>query len=297
MAETRIDEAARLEAFLADKARLTRLAYRYLGSVSDAEDMVQESWLRFARVEVVEDPKRLLATIVTRLCLDRLKSAQVQRETYVGPWLPEPVLETDNGFADEAALDISYAVMRVLERLSPAERAAFFLHDLWDISFDEIAETLQRSPEACRKLASRARTSLMQERQRFRPTPADLDRFLATFRQAAVTGDVSGLQALFARDAEYISDSGGNVPAALNILKGNETIARFLLGIAAKLGPRINFRADHALINGAPGLILHIDGTPDQTMAFDLDEAGRLLHVYAVRNPDKLRHLQEMQRI
>lgn len=284
------EDAHKLDAFLAQKPRLIRLAYRYLGSVGDAEDMVQEAWLRFAKVAVVEDAGRLLATIVTRLCLDRLKSAQMQRETYIGPWLPEPMLEVSD--ADEAALDISYAVMRTLERLSPAERAAFFLHDLWDLSFDEIAATLQRTPEACRKLASRARVSLAQERQRFNPSPADLDRFLATFREATATGDASLLKAMFAADAEYISDGGGKVPAAFNIIKGHDAIARLLLGIANKLGPTADIRAEHVLINNVPGLLLHIKGKLDQAVSVDIDADGLFRTVYAVRNPDKLRHIQ-----
>src|SRR6185369_13706838 len=218
--------------------------------------------------------------IVTRLCLDRLKSARAQRELYVGPWLPEPVLGLDGGLAapnagDDVALDISYAVMRSLERLSPAERAAFFLHDLWDMSFEEIGETLQRTPDSSRKLASRARISLAQEKQRFKPSALDLDRFLATFRQAASSGDVSGLKALFAADAEYIADGGGKVLAALNVIAGADNIARFLVGIAQKVGTTLDIRFEHELVNGEPGLILRINGQLDQSIAFDLDPDGR----------------------
>lgn len=298
MSEPVADADARLQAFLADKPRLIRLAYRYLGAASDAEDMVQEAWLRFAKVAVVEDAPRLLATIVTRLCLDRLKSARVQREHYVGPWLPEPVLGMEGGamevqMGDETALDISYAVMRVLERLSPAERAAYFLHDLWDLAFEEIAETLNRTPEACRKLASRARVSLAEEKQRFKPSHGDLDRFLVTFRQATSSGDVTALKAMFASDAEYISDGGGKALAALNIIQGPDNIARFLVGVAQKVGPDREIRFDHATVNGGPGLILRLDGALDQTIAFDLDADGRFRTVYAVRNPDKLAHLRD----
>lgn len=296
MPETKPDH---LRAFLADKPRLVRLAYRYLGSASDAEDMVQEAWLRFARVEEVEDAPRLLATIVTRLCLDRLKLARVQREHYVGPWLPEPVLDMEGGalelqMADDAALDISYAVMRVLERLTPAERAAYFLHDLWDMSFDEIAETLNRTPDACRKLASRARVSLAQEKRRFTPSHSDLDRFLVIFREATASGDVTALKALFAHDAEYISDGGGKAKAALNILHGADNVARFLVGVRQKVGSDRSLSFEHAMINGSPSLIMHLDGMVDQSIAFDIDEDGLFRTLYAVRNPEKLTHLRRL---
>jgi len=298
VSETSSAEQERLAAFLADKPRLIRLAYRYLGSASDAEDMVQEAWLRFAKVDMVEDAPRLLATIVTRLCLDRLKSARTQREHYVGPWLPEPVLGMEGGamemkMGDGAALDISYAVMRVLERLSPAERAAYFLHDLWELSFEEIAETLNRTPEACRKLASRARASLAQEKQRFKPSHGDLDRFLVIFRQATASGDVSALKAMFAGDAEFISDGGGKARAALNIIHGADNVARFLVGVAQKVGAGRETRFEHATVNGSPGLVMRLDGDIDQSIVFDLDADGRFRTVYAVRNPDKLAHFRQ----
>lgn len=291
MLEQDKEVADRLDAFLMRKDRLIRLAYRYLGSVGDAEDMVQEAWLRFSKVDVVKDAGGLLATIVSRLCLDRLKSAQRQRESYTGPWLPEPVIDETVAVEPDAAFDISYAVMRTLERLSPAERAAFFMHDLWDISFDEIAVTLGRSPEACRKLASRARSNLLQERQRFRPSAADLDRLLSTFQQASATGDATLLKALFAADAEYIADGGGKVVTALNVIKGNDAIARLMVSLARKREKTAEVRMKRAMINGQLGLLVFLDGKLDHTMSVDLDEAGLFRTVYLVRNPEKLSHL------
>lgn len=281
----------RLAAYLDQRNRLLRLAYRYLGSVSEAEDVVQDAWLRFAAADEPDDAGRYLSRIVTNLCLDRQKSAQKRRETYVGPWLPEPLVEaagsTDTE-AGDAALDISFGVMRALERLSPLERAALFLHDLYDLSFDEIAETLQRSPAACRQMASRGRKMLTSGGTRFRPSQHDVDRFVAGFAQTAQTGDLEPLKRLLAADVEFVSDGGGKARSALNVVTGQDKVARLLLGLYHKLYDPSVVGMRPASINGAAGLLIDIDGRLDQTVSLAIDQAGQIAAIYVVRNPDKL---------
>ena len=281
----------RLAAYLGERKRLTRLAYRYLGSVSEAEDAVQDAWLRFADAEAPEDAGRYLSRIVTNLCLDRLKSASRRRETYVGPWLPEPIVAqagTTDPEAGDAALDISFGIMRALELLSPLERAALFLHDLYDVPFEEIAETLKRSPAACRQLASRARKTLQQANPRFHPTESDVSRYVAGFTETARTGSIEPLKQILAADVEFISDGGGKVPAARDVLSGFDMVAGFLVVIAQKFQPPERTRFQPVSVNGEPGLVLVVDGKIEQTMSFALDEHGAINGIYIVRNPDKL---------
>ncbi|BCH35893.1 RNA polymerase sigma factor SigJ [Mesorhizobium sp. L-8-10] len=281
----------RLAAYLGQRKRLLRLAYRYLGSVSEAEDIVQDAWLRFAASADPVDSGRYLSRIVTNLCLDRQKSAQKRRETYVGPWLPEPLVEAAGSIdehAGDVALDISFAVMRALERLSPLERAALFLHDLYELSFDEIAETLQRSPAACRQMASRARKMLRSGGPRFQARQQDVDSFVAGFARTAETGDLGPLKQLLARDVEFVSDGGGRARSALNVVTGQDKVARLLFGLYHKLydPSAVGMRA--ASINGAPGLLIDIGGKLDQTVGLAIDENGLIAAIYVVRNPDKL---------
>lgn len=283
------DEA--LATFLAERPRLVRLAYRYLGSAAEAEDAAQDAWIRFAAAEPPRNPAGYLSRIVTNLCLDRLKSARARRETYVGPWLPEPLVERA-GSADpdagDAALDISFGVMRALERLSPLERAALFLHDLYDLPFDEIAETLQRSPAACRQMASRARKLIRAGGPRYHPSETDVARFVAGFSEALRTGDVQPFKRLLAADVEIVTDGGGKVSAALNVIAGADKVARFLIGVATKEGQPDSIGAQPATINGAAGLIVTIAGRIDQTVSLALDRDGAIAAIYIVRNPDKL---------
>lgn len=284
-------EDPRLTAYLGERHRLARLAYRYLGSASEAEDIVQDAWLRFAGVDAPEDAPRLLSRIVTNLCLDRLRSAQARRETYVGPWLPEPIVERVGAVepdTNDAALDISFSVMRALERLSPLERAALFLHDLYDVPFDEIAETLKRTPVACRQMASRARRMLKQEQSRFPTSNEDVARFVAVFEKAMRGGDIEPLKALLAADVEYVSDGGGKVLAAINVLLGSEAVAKFMVGVARKNPDPVHTVVAPAVINGSPGLVVTIAGKVEQTMSFEVNAHGAILGVYVVRNPEKL---------
>ncbi|GLS31658.1 RNA polymerase sigma-70 factor, ECF subfamily [Mesorhizobium albiziae] len=280
-----------LAAYLGERKRLIRLAYRYLGSASEAEDAVQDAWLRFAEAEAPEDAGRYLSRIVTNLCLDRLKSASRRRETYVGPWLPEPIVAqagTVDPEAGDAALDISFGVMRALELLSPLERAALFLHDLYDVPFEEIAETLQRSPAACRQMASRARKMLQQGNPRFHPRESDVGRYVASFAEAARTGSIEPLKRILARDVELVSDGGGKVSAAMNVLEGFERVARFLVGIAQKNKAPESTTFEPVRVNGDPGLMVVIAGRVEQIMGFSVDENDAINGIYIVRNPDKL---------
>jgi len=283
-------EADRLETFIAQRTRLLRLAYRHLGSVSEAQDIVQEAWLRFAGADEVKDGPRLLSVIVTRLCLDHAKSAAARRLAYVGEWLPEPA-DTQFDDASDSALDISFAVMRTLERLSPTERAAFFLHDLWGLPFEEVGAALAKSPAACRKLASRARTSLAGSRKRFKPSNADLERFVSTFLASMQSGDLSSLKALLADDIQMVSDGGGRKLSALKAISGADAVARFMFGIANKNAQADTTSMALCQLNDAPALLILIGGKIDSTFSIDLGDDGLVRGVYMVRNPDKLSHL------
>ena len=275
------------------RGRLLGLAYRMLGSRSDAEDIVQDAYLRFAGAEAVQNPEAFLVTVVTRLCLDRLKSAKIQREVYVGPWLPEPVCDAKGLSADaatELADDLSFALLLALERLSPMERAAFLLHDVFDTPFSEIAAMLGRSEAACRQLATRARRAVRDERPALAATPDSHARLLMAFSEAAKSGNVARLAELLREDAVAITDGGGRKTAALNPIMGADKVARFFIGLA-EMNAAHDIRIEPAMINGAIGALLYRDGELDQTVSIAID-GERIAAIYIVRNPDKLRHLQ-----
>ena len=275
------------------RQRLLGLAYRMLGSRSDAEDVVQDAYLRFAGAQGVRNSEAFLVTIVTRLCLDRLKSAKAQREMYVGAWLPEPVFDADGLSADaatELADDLSFALMLALDRLSPLERAAFLLHDVFDRPFAELAATLDRSEAACRQLATRARRAVRRARPAPPAAPDTHARLLRAFCAAAASGDVSALAGLLREDAIAISDGGGRKTAALNPIRGAQKIIRFLIGLAGKNADR-DIRIVPMLINGSAGALLYFDGEVDHTLSVAIDgEQEKIAAIYVVRNPDKLRH-------
>jgi len=277
--------------FEQQRAYLRGLAYRMTGSLADAEDAVQEAYLRWKGVdtEAVREPRAFLATLVTRLCLDQLKSARVRRETYVGPWLPEPVLDTNELTADamtELAEDVSVALMLALERLSPVERAAFLLHDVFGYDHSEIAEMIGKSAAACRKLAERARVHVRASRVRTQPSEEECSRVLDAFLQAVTHGDAKVLGEVLVADAVLYSDGGGRVPAATNPIRGRDRILRFVLGVAAKAPPgRLSVKL--AKLNGMPGFLLFHEGQLVQATAFQLDTDG-VTAIYSVRNPDKL---------
>lgn len=272
---------------------LRSLAYRLLGSASDADDIVQETYLRWARADrtAIAEPRAYLARTATRLCLDHVKSARVRRETYVGPWLPEPVVQAAGLTAPPAgdlAHDISYALMLALERLSPLERAAFLLHDVFGLSFDEVAETLNRSSATCRQLATRARSHVRAARPRFTVPDAEGERIAALFMQAAQTGDVAALSGLLAEDAIAYSDGGSFARAARRPILGADRISRFFGGLHARHGPAKFLQATR--VNGQPGYLKGDGTTLTDAFAFDIRD-GRIAALYIVRNPEKLRHL------
>ena len=276
------------------RGRLLGLAYRMLGSRSDAEDIVQDAYLRFAGARDVHNPEAFLVTIVTRLCLDRLKSAKAQREVYVGPWLPEPVCDAEGlspDAATELADDLSFALLLALDRLSPMERAAFLLHDVFDTPFSEIAAMLGRTEAACRQLASRARRAVRDNRPAPAVTPDSHARLLRAFSEAVASGDVRQLAELLRDDAVAITDGGGRKFAALNPVIGADKVARFFIGIAGKTAAQGQvMRVEPAAINGAAGALLYLDGELDNTMSMAID-GDKIAAIYIVRNPDKLRHL------
>ena len=274
------------------RGRLLGLAYRMLGSRSDAEDVVQDAYLRFAGAQDVHNAEAFLVTIVTRLCLDRLKSAKAQREVYVGPWLPEPVFDAEGLSADaatELADDLSFALLLALDRLSPMERAAFLLHDVFDTPFSEIAAMLGRTEAACRQLASRARRAVRDDRPAPAATPDNHARLLQAFGEAVASGNVARLAELLRADAVALTDGGGRKTAARNPIIGAEKIARFFIGLAAKNAGQ-DIRIEPAMINGAFGALLYLDGELDHTMSMAID-GEKIAAIYIVRNPDKLRHL------
>jgi RNA polymerase sigma-70 factor (ECF subfamily) len=268
------------------RPKLMRVAYRMLGSVADAEDIVQEAFIRWMGADrgEVREPEAFLRRTITRLCLDRLKSAQHQRETYVGPWLPDPVVE------EEEAEDVTLPLMLALERLSPLERAAFLLHDVFGLEFDEVSTTIQRDPATCRQLAARARAHVREARPRFQ---VEKQRGLAlaeAFFTASRSGDMNALGAMLAADVSLHADGGGKRPAATWPVLGFAAVMRFHKLLATrhqKYGSKL-VRA--GFINGLPGFItLEADGEL-QTTALEI-VAGRIAAIYVVRNPDKLKHL------
>ena len=289
-------EAATLSAFEGERRRLTGLAYRMLGSRAEAEDVLQDAWLRWQQAEKdgVENPAAFLTSVVTRLCLDRLKAAKAKREVYVGSWLPEPLVEDLAVESDaELAADLSVALLLALERLSPLERAAFLLHDVFEMEFAQVAATLGRSEAACRQLASRARANVQLERPRFPLAPAEGERYARAFLEAARGGSLDGLKGLLAEGAVLVSDGGGIKLAALNPIRGSDRIARFFAGLAAKPDrPRIA-RNRILTINGLPGILTEYDDGHLQTTALAI-EAGAVTAIYVVRNPEKLEHLRPL---
>jgi RNA polymerase sigma-70 factor (ECF subfamily) len=276
------------------RGAMTGLAYRMLGSRADAEDVVQDAWIRWRGVESgeVANPAGFLNKVVTRLCLDRLKSARARREVYVGEWLPEPVVDGDHTDFGQSALgeDLTVAFLLALERLTPLERAAFLLHDVFDAPFADVAKTLGRSEAACRQLAARAREHVKAGKPRYQPSAEEEQRLTSAFLAAAMTGDESLLRGILAQDVVMHSDGGGVAKATINPVYGLEKAVRLVLGIKKKWPAPEGATARLARINGAPGLVLSHDGVVFQTMALEITD-GRIAAVYTMRNPDKLARL------
>jgi len=271
------------------RGAMTGLAYRMLGSRADAEDVVQDAWIRWRGVAAgeVANPAGFLNKVVTRLCLDRLKSARARREVYVGEWLPEPVVDDDHERLGE---DLSVAFLLALERLTPLERAAFLLHDVFDLPFAEVAKTLGRGEAACRQLAARAREHVKAGKPRYRPTAEEEQRLTSAFLTAALSGDESLLRGILAQGVVLHADGGGVVSANLNPVSGLEKAVRLLMGIKKKWPAPEGTAARLARINGAPGIVLSHDGVVFQTMGLEIAD-GRIAAVYTMRNPQKLARL------
>ena len=276
--------------FEAERARLTRLAYRMLGERGAAEDVVQETWLRWAKIDQSEiaSPPAWLTRTASRLAIDALRRAKARREDYIGPWLPEPVVETpdEEDSEDERAERISLGFLHVLERLSPDERAAFILHDAFDCGYDEIAAALNKTEPACRKLVSRARERVRSGRPRFETDRAHQQRVMTAFMTAAAKGDAAAMKALLTEDAVVYSDGGGKVRAALRPLIGPDDAVHVLLSVARKYASQM-VEVAVVDVNGQFGLAMSHDGRLHSLYTADI-EHGRIAKLYIVRNPDKL---------
>lgn len=277
-------------AFAAERTRLLGIAYRMLGSRADAEDVLQDAWLRWSESAStdVRSAQAWLTTIVTRLSIDRLRSAKAQREVYIGPWLPEPLADIDPVTPEskaELASDLSLAFLSLLERLGPDERAAFVLHDAFDCDYDDIAEVLGKSLAACRQLVHRARERVVAERQRFQVDEQTRRHMLERFIEVANTGDLPALKALFATDARLISDGGGKALAVRRVLHGAERISWLFKVIFRRRGLPIERRI--VRINGELGLATSFGGKLHSVTTFETD-GQRIYTYYSVVNPDKL---------
>jgi RNA polymerase sigma-70 factor (ECF subfamily) len=283
--------AVAVASFAPLRPTLARIAYRMLGSVADSEDVVQEAFVRWLRTDrdAVRRPEAFLRRMVTRLCLDQLKSARHRRETYWGPWLPDPVVEADSG--PDVDEDVTLPLLMALDRLSPLERAAFLLHDVFDLSFDEVAATLEREPAACRQLAARARDHVRASRPRFPVAKARGLELAAAFFQASRSGDTAALRGLLAEDVAVWSDGGGKRPAAYKPFTGVRDVLAVLSALARLLAVHPGSLVGYRMINGLPGFVTREADGILQTTAL-LIEDGRIAGIYVVRNPDKLRHLE-----
>jgi RNA polymerase sigma-70 factor, ECF subfamily len=291
------DDVAMADVFTELRPLLFSIAYRMLGSVSDAEDVVQEAYLRYHRAREegtpIESEKAYLSAVVTRLAIDQLRSARVRRETYVGQWLPEPLVSAvDDPAADAAQADsLSMAFLLVLERLSAVERAVFLLHDVFDYDFGEIASIVDKSVENCRQIGVRARRRVNEERPRFEASRAERDRLAERFLAAFTQGDVQGLVDMLAADVVVTGDGGGMRPSWPRPIVGREKVARLLVGLAAQIQALGETRFEPVVVNGQPGAVLR-DGSGGIINVLCLEIAdGSVQAIRSVISREKLRHL------
>jgi RNA polymerase sigma-70 factor (TIGR02957 family) len=284
-----------MDTFDRHRPRLLGIAYRMLGSAADAEDVVQDAWLRWneAAVDALNSAEAWLVTVVTRLAIDRLRAAKVQREHYIGPWMPEPTL-TDSPDTPEQVLEradnISVAFLAVLERLAPEARAAFLMREVFDADYDEVALTLGKSEAACRQLVHRAKAQVQEARPRYQVSRETHQRLLRAFADAAARGSLHDLKALMAEDVELIGDGGGKVQSFSKVLRGSQRLAQLYFALWRRLGAAV--RMELAEINGEPGLLRFVDGQLESAQTFEI-EGERIVRIRAQRNPDKLARIAQ----
>ncbi|MBV8305494.1 MAG: RNA polymerase sigma-70 factor [Acidimicrobiia bacterium] len=280
------------DAFARHRSLLFTVAYEMLGSAADAEDVVQETWLRWADVDhaAVQDPRAYLVRIVTRQALNRLRTLARRREDYVGEWLPEPLLTSPDVAADvELAENLSIAMLTVLETLAPAERAVFVLREVFDVPYEEIAEAVGKSPTAVRQIAHRARDHVAARRPRMAVSTSEQQEAVERFLAAVRNGDLQGLLDVLAPDVVVVADGGGLVAAALRPIEGAQRVAAFLIAATRQL----DFEAKAVWLNGSPGSRIEIGGELNTAVSVTV-ENGRITQIYAVRNPQKLAGLDEV---
>jgi RNA polymerase sigma-70 factor (ECF subfamily) len=284
----KIDEATR--AFDQLRPRLQGIAYRMLSSVAEAEDVVQDAWLRWhgANRASIDNPEAWLVSVTTRLSIDRLRAAKVQREHYAGIWLPEPLIIDSPVTPEEIkerADDVSVAFLILLERLTPEARAAFLLRDVFDAGYDEVASAIGKSEAACRQLVSRARTQLRDERPRFVVSRESHLRMLQIFAQALERGDFAAINGMLAEDAELVGDGGGRVPSFPKPMVGGRRIAQLFYAASVRFGSALHIEL--AVLNGQWALLRFIDGTLESAQTYETD-GERIVRIQVQRNPDKL---------
>jgi RNA polymerase sigma-70 factor, ECF subfamily len=279
------------ELFQRHRDRLWGIAYGIVASPEDADDIVQEAYLRWHRTDsaTIRQPEAWLVTTTTRLAIDRLRAGQKERSVYVGPWLPTPVVDSNPGTDRSAELDseLSLAFLVLLERLAPEERAAFLLREIFEVGYPAIARTLARSESACRQVVHRARTRLRAGGARYRPSPAELERLARQFSAALDADDYDALIEALAPDAEYVTDGGGKAWAARRVVSGADRVARCVLGVARKRKAAGGIQERFARINGEPGILTFKHGEVIAATVFDL-RGGRIRSIYRVLNPGKL---------
>ena len=277
------------DSFAAVRPRLFAIAYRMLGTRADAEDVVQDAWLRWNGSDhaAIATPEAWLVTVTTRLAIDRLRSRKIEREAYVGWWLPEPIIEDAHTpeTAAELASEVSVAFLWVLERLAPEERAAFLLRQVFEQDYAEIAALLGKSEAACRQLVHRAQARVQQEKPRFSVPQAAHRALLSRFMQAASGGDRAAMKALMSEDVQLVSDGGGKVKSFMRVLVGAGRVAGVYWSVEHAFPGRVAYRL--ALVNGEPGLLRYVDGRIESAQSFIVDE-GRIVAAFVIRNPDKL---------
>jgi len=292
-----MDQTGQLDQFEAQRGRMFSIAYHMLGSVGDAEDIVQEAYLRYrgaspdSSPDSIRSPQAFLSTVVTRLCLNQLQSARARRETYLGPWLPEPLITVEDDMAERADLheSISMAFLALLERLTPVERAVFLLREVFEYTYEEIAAILGKEEAACRQILSRAKRFIAARRPRFTPSGEQHHELLQQFVQAVGTGDLDALVQMLSDDVSLWADGGGRVRgAATRPLHGPRAVARFLLGsVRFVQGP---YEPEFTSVNGEPAVILRVGGAPIAVVCFTLS-GDKIAELRVVGNPDKLRHI------